>query len=65
MHPRLPDPLQTIVLPQRVQQARRHNLLPSARVPHGGLVWCFLFAVLLLQRVDNGDAAHEQLFLFI
>jgi len=58
MHRRLPDPLLIIVLPQRVQQARSHNLLPPGRIPHGGLVWCFLSAVLLLQRVDNGDAVH-------
>ena len=64
-HRHLPDPLQMIVLLQRVQQARSHNLLPPARIPHGGLVWCFLSAVLLFQRVDNGDAADEQLFLFI
>jgi hypothetical protein len=54
-----------IVLPQRVQQARSHNLLPPARIPHGGFVWCGLSAVHLLQRVDNGDAAHERLFLFM
>jgi len=65
MHRRLPDPLLIIVLPQQVQQAHSHTLLPPARIPHGGLVWFFLSAVLLLQRVDNGDAAHEQLFLFI
>ena len=65
MHRRLPDPLQIIISQQKVQQARSHNLLPLARIPHGGRVWCFLSAVLLLQRVDNRDAAHEQLFLFI
>ena len=64
-HRHLSDPLQIIVLPQREQQARSHNLLPPARIPHGGLVWCFSPAVLLFQRADNGDAAHEQLFLFI
>jgi len=65
MHQRLPVLLQIIALPQQVQQARSHNLLPPARIPHGGFVWCFSSAVLPLQRVDNGYAVHEQLFLFI
>ena len=59
-HRHLPEPLQIIVLLQWVQQARSRNLLPPARIPRGGLVWCFLSAVLLLQRDDSGDAAHEQ-----
>ena len=60
-HRRLPD-LQLIELPQQVQQVRIHNMLPPVRIPPGGLVWCFLFTVLLFQRVVNGDAAYEQLF---
>ena len=62
LYRRLRHLLQLIVSPQLVQQARSHNPLPPAGIPHGGLVWCFLSAVLLLQRVDNGDAAHGQLF---
>ena len=61
-HRHLPDTLQLIVLPRRVQQARSHNLLPLARIPHGGFLWCLLCAVRLLQRVNNGDAAHGQSF---
>ena len=61
-HRRLPDPLQLIVLPRRVQEVRSRNPLPPAKTPHGGFLWCLLFAVRLLQRVDSGDAAHGQLF---
>ena len=57
-HRRLPDLLRLIELPQQVQQARIHNLLPPATIPPGGLVWCFLFAVLLFKRVVDGDAAY-------
>ena len=36
--------------------------LPPTRIPHAGLVWCFSSAVFLFKRIDNGDAAHGQLF---
>ena len=61
-HRRLPDPLQLIVLPLQMQQARSRKPLPPARIPHGGFLWCLLSVVRLLQRVVNGHAAHGQLF---
>jgi hypothetical protein len=61
-HRRLPDLFQLIVLPRWVQEARSRNPLTPARIPHGGFLCCLLSAVRLLQRVDNGHAAHGQLF---
>ncbi|OJA14044.1 hypothetical protein AZE42_12390, partial [Rhizopogon vesiculosus] len=52
LHRRPPHLLRLIVSPPAVQQRRSHNLLPPARVPRGGLVWCFSSAVHLSASTD-------------
>ncbi|OAX30828.1 hypothetical protein K503DRAFT_162521 [Rhizopogon vinicolor AM-OR11-026] len=54
LHRRLPHLPRLIVLLPAVRQRHSHNLLPPARVRHGGLVWYFSSAVRLSTSTDNG-----------